>query len=191
MENETFTLGDYFQRMEKIIDKIGSRPEKEVFTYDILDTKKVRTYKQICLREKHRQMKIGEIWQALIGNYQGFMDLKQGHETGLDILSPTRKIAIELKNRTNTDNASSRKSNLDKLARFKRNHPDFVCIYANINADTEKKTLGGYKRILFHDDQEIEHQVGLVFLRYIFGKDTIQIIQFIRQKLEQTFSYGS
>ena len=51
----------------------------------------------------------------------------------------TKKIAIELKNRTNTDNASSKKSNLDKLANFKKNNPEYICIYANINADTEKK----------------------------------------------------
>jgi hypothetical protein len=71
-----------------------------------------------------------------LGSYDGFINLKVGHETGLDILSHTKKIAIELKNRTNTDNSSSKKSNLDKLAKFKKNNPTYICIYANINAKT-------------------------------------------------------
>ncbi|NBV25373.1 MAG: Eco47II family restriction endonuclease [Proteobacteria bacterium] len=64
-------------------------------------------------------MKYGEIWQMVIGNYHKFIDLKTGHTSGLDILSTERKIVIELKNRYNTDNASSRKTNLDKLYKYK------------------------------------------------------------------------
>lgn len=65
-------------------------------------------------------MKIGEIWQEIIGQYDTFTNLGRGHHTGLDILSNKRKIIIELKNRTNTDNASAKKSNLDKLVSLKR-----------------------------------------------------------------------
>ena len=64
-------------------------------------------------------MKIGEIWEEAIGNYDGFIKLKIGNDTGLDIISKSRKIIIELKNRTNTDNHSSRKANMDKLVKFK------------------------------------------------------------------------
>jgi hypothetical protein len=77
-------------------------------------------------------MKIGEIWQEVLGNYQGYTNLKVGHETGLDILSDSKKVIIELKNRTNTDNSSSKKSNLDKLAKFKKNNPEYTCIYERI-----------------------------------------------------------
>jgi hypothetical protein len=63
-------------------------------------------------------MKIGEIWQEVLGSYKDYLNLKTGHSSGLDILSHTNKVAIELKNRTNTDNSSSKKSNLDKLAIF-------------------------------------------------------------------------
>lgn len=56
------------------------------------------------MKEKHKQMKIGEIWEEAIGNYDGFIKLK----------------IIELKNRTNTDNHSSRKSNMNKLVKFKK-----------------------------------------------------------------------
>lgn len=139
MDKEDTDLSKYLETLENIIKNILLRHENDILTYDILDTEKTKKNKLLILKEKQRQMKIGEIWQEVIGNYYEFINLKSGHETGLDLLSHTKKIAIELKNRTNTDNASSKKTNLDKLAKFKKNNPEYTCIYANINADTEKK----------------------------------------------------
>jgi hypothetical protein len=119
-----FDLRKYFESLENEIQNILSRTENDVVTYDILETEKSTTNKLLALKEKQRQMKIGEIWQEVLGSYNGFINLKKGHESGLDILSHTKKIAIELKNRTNTDNASSRKSNLDKLSDFKHKYPE-------------------------------------------------------------------
>lgn len=141
-----FDMIKYLEKIELIIKDILLRPENEILTYDILDTEKSRKNKLVSLKEKQRQMKVGEIWQEVLGNYHGFINLKNGHETGLDILSDTKKIAIELKNRTNTDNYSSKKSNLDKLSKFKINNPEYTCIYANINDNTEKKTLQGFTK---------------------------------------------
>ncbi len=79
---------------------------------------------------------------------------------------------MELKNRTNTDNASAKKSNLDKLSEFKKNHPDYTCIYATINATTEEKTLkGGVKKIL-HNQVEIEQYTGYALLEFVFKENT-------------------
>lgn len=130
-------------------------------------------------------MKVGEIWQEVLGNYDGFINLKVGHETGLDILSHTKKIAIELKNRTNTDNASSKKSNLDKLANFKKNNPEYICIYANINADTEKKTINGTIKKILHNGQELEHQIGYDFLKFILDSNTDEIIYFVKNTIDK------
>jgi tRNA U34 2-thiouridine synthase MnmA/TrmU len=145
----------------------------------------LKTNKLIALKERQRQMKIGEIWQEVLGNYKGCINLKTGHETGLDILSHNRKFAIELKNRTNTDNASSKKSNLDKLAKFKLANPEYVCIYANINADTEKKTLKGSITKLLHNNVEIEHQIGYKFIKFILGDDTYPIIDFVKNTIDK------
>lgn len=125
-------------------------------------------------------MKIGEIWQECIGNYYGFINLKIGHDTGLDILSEENKIIIELKNRTNTDNASSKKSNFDNLSKFKKENPEYKCIYANINDSTEEKTLHGFIKKIIHNDVELEHHVGYEFLKFIFGKNTEDIVKFIK-----------
>ena len=184
-----FTLSKYYELLDMCIHNILMRPENLILTYDILDTEKTKQNKLLALKEKQRQMKVGEIWQEVLGNYDGFINLKVGHETGLDILSHTKKIAIELKNRTNTDNASSKKSNLDKLANFKKNNPDYICIYANINADTEEKTLTGSIRKILHNGQELEHQVGYAFLQFMLTDDTDTIIQFVKNTICQKYYY--
>ena len=180
-----FSLTKYLESLEESVKIILSREEKDVLTFDILDTEKERADKLIALQVKHRQMKRGEIWQEVLGNYDGCINLKIGHETGLDILSHTKKFIIELKNRTNTDNASSKKSNLDKLAKFKKSNPEYRCIYANINADTEEKTLHGSIKKLLHDGVEIEHQIGYEFLKFILGSDTELIIEFVKNTIDK------
>ena len=182
---DEFILCKYYEKIEIIIKDILLRPEKDVLTYDILDTEKSKISKLLSLKEKQRQMKVGEIWQEIIGNYDGFINLKNGHKTGLDILSNKRKLAIELKNRTNTDNASSKKSNLDKLYKFKQENPEYICIYANINADTKEKTLYGSNKKIIHNGIEIDHQVGYKFLTFIFEEKTEEIIEFVKNTIDK------
>jgi hypothetical protein len=184
-QRDEFNLTEYCELLERSIQRILLRPENSVLTYDILDTEKSRKNKLIVLKEKQRQMKIGEIWQEVLGNYQGYTNLKIGHETGLDILSESKKIIIELKNRTNTDNSSSKKSNLDKLAKFKKNNPEYTCIYANINADTKTKTLQGYVNTVIHDGVEIRHHVGYDFLVFILENHTDTIINFVKNTIDK------
>lgn len=178
-------MNEYLESLEESIENIISRPERSDLTYDILDTEKSKKNKLISLKEKQRQMKIGEIWQEVLGSYDGCINLKVGHETGLDIISHTRKFAIELKNRTNTDNASSKKSNFDKLALFKKNNPDYKCIYANINADTEEKTRNSTIKKIIHNGVEIEHYVGYNFLQFVLGEDTNDIIDFVKNTIDK------
>ena len=184
---DNFDLTKYFELLGTNIQNILSRPEKDILTYDILDTDISKKNKLIALKEKQRQMKIGEIWQETLGNYEGYTNLKIGHSTGLDILSNKYKIAIELKNRTNTDNASSKKSNFDKLANFKKNNPEYTCIYANINDINETKTLNGTIKKIIHNDIEILHYIGFEFIKFILKDNTDSIIQFIKTKLDQHY----
>jgi len=181
--NSEFSLSKYFELLGKKIKNILARTKKYELTYDILDTEKSKTNKLMILKEKQRQMKVGEIWQEVLGSYNGFINLKIGDETGLDILSTTKKIAIELKNRTNTYNASSKKTNLNKLANFKEKHPEYTCIYANINADTKQKTMEGSITIIYINGYELEHQIGYKFLTFILKDDTDKIIQFVKDTI--------
>lgn len=180
-----FNLNKYFENLEQFIKTVFERNENENLTYDILDTGcAIETYKT-ALRVKHFQMKKGEIWQEAIGTYDGFINLKIGHKTGLDILSENRHFAIELKNRTNTDNASSKKANFDKLAKFKKENPIYRCIYATINDTTQEKTRSGFRKVIIHNDVEIEHLCGYLFLELVFGENTNEIINFIKETIDK------
>lgn len=126
------------------------------------------------LHLKQIQMKIGNIWQVVIGKYKDFIDLKQGHPSGLDILNEKRKIIIELKNRYNTDNKSSKTSNLNKLSRYKKEHYDYKCIYGIINERSTKPD--GYIQKITHDNAELYYYSGYYLLKFIFEEDTDDII---------------
>lgn len=178
-------MDKYFSKMEIIIHKILNRNEIFTFNFDILNTKKNDEIKLIVLKEKHKQMKIGEIWEEAIGNYDGFIKLKIGNDTGLDIISKSRKIIIELKNRTNTDNHSSRKANMDKLVKFKKENPDYTCIYGLINDKTEELTLKGNHKKIIIDDVEIEIQIGYLFLKNIFGDNLEIILDFLKKTIDK------
>lgn len=181
-DDQSFSIDSYFKALGIKINIILARPQKQSLSYDILDIDQDKNKKLIVLEEKQKQMKMGEIWQEAIGSYDGFINLETGHETGLDIKSDARKLIIELKNRTNTDNASSKKTNRDKLTKFKKANPEFECIYANINADTETETMNTETRIIEHNGEQIKEMVGMTFLRFIFGENTTRVIEFIKEK---------
>jgi len=183
--NLKFTLENYFEKLSKKINIILSRNSKEIFTYDILDTELIKKNKLIYLKEKQRQMKIGEIWQEVLGSYNTFENLGVGHKTGLDIISNEKKIIVELKNRTNTDNASSKKANLDKLAKFKKENPDYICVYGNINDNTENKTIPGSIKNIMHNGVEIKQYIGMKLLTFILEENTNKIIDFVKQTIDE------
>ena len=183
--NVVFNREQYFTKLEENVKGILQRPTKDVLAYDILDTDRSKVNKMVALKEKQRQMKIGEIWQVAVGNYKDCQDLKVGHVTGLDILSEKRKFIAELKNRTNTDNASSKKTNFDKLAKFKAEHPEYTCIYANINDDTEEKSSQTTVKKFQHNAVELEHHIGDQFLKYIFGDDTNAVVEFLKTTIDK------
>ena len=180
-----FNREEYFTKLAESIKRILQRPTKDVPTYDILDTEKSKVDNLVALKVKQLRMKNGEIWQEAIGSYKDCINLKNGHVTGLDILSEKRKFIAELKNRTNTDNASSKKTNFDKLAKFKTEHPEYTCIYANINDDTEEKSSQTTVKKFQHNGVELEQHIGYQFLTYIFGDDTNAVVEFLKTTIDK------
>lgn len=177
---ENFDFDKYSSIIKDSSNKIFKRKLDDELLSDILldlvikeHEKKFRDTKII----KQIQMKIGELWQIAIGNWNQMEDLGTGHKTGLDILSKDRKIIIELKNRYNTDNSSSRKANNNKLAKFKKDNPDYKCIYGIIN----DKTAEGKHYKYIHDTQELEYMSGDIFLTFIFGEYKEKILILLKE----------
>lgn len=179
-----FELDDYLISINKKIEKLLSQSK---YNDDILDdillnnfiksnTEQIKFTKKI----KQLQMNVGKIWQIVIGNYNNFSDLGEGHETGLDVKSDKLKIIMEIKNRHNTDNASSKKTNLSKLAKFKKLNPDYTCIYAVIN----DKTKEGKDEFITHDDVNIRYLSGNKLLEFVFDLDKDKIITNLEHQLE-------
>ena len=169
-------LDKYCKTIKKKIIMIFSRSRKKQIPFDILDCNINTKCMENSLLIKQIQMKYGEIWQHVLGNYEDFEDLGIGHDTGLDIISISRKLIFELKNRYNTDNASSRKSNYDKLAKFKKKNKEYTVIYGVIN----DITIEGKKSSISHDGEIIEKYSGMKLLRFILGCDTNHIIRTVQ-----------
>lgn len=184
-----FNREQYFTNLDKFIKKEFERPRNDKPTYDILDTEKIIEYKLNALRVKQYQMKVGNIWQEAVGSYKDCTNLRKGHKTGLDTLSQNRKLVIEIKNRTNTTNADSKESVFNKLAKFKKEHPEYTCIYANINDDTEEKSSQTTVKKFQHNGVELEHHIGDQFLKYIFGDDTDTVVEFIKTTIAKYFNW--
>jgi len=129
---------------------------------------------------KQIQMNVGKIWQISIGNWKDFTDLGEGDETGLDVKSDKLKIIMEIKNRYNTDNLSSRKTNYLKLATYKKANPDFICIYAVIN----DKTKLGKDEIIKYDDEDIRYLSGDKLMEYIFQDNKDQVLANLKAQMQ-------
>ena len=144
----------YEKKITKLINKKLTNKKSEKILDDILLDDYIIEHSnemKISLALKQLQMKIGFIWQIVIGNYIDFEDLAVGHSSGLDVRNKKRKIIIELKNRYNTDNYASKKTNLKKLAKYKKTHPSYECIYGIINEKNTKPN--GYTKIIEYNGE--------------------------------------
>ena len=135
---------------------------------------------KIAKKLKQIQMNVGKIWQISIGNWKDFTDLGTGDDTGLDVKSDKLKIIMEIKNRYNTDNLSSRKTNYCKLATYKKTHPDFICIYAVIN----DKTKLGKDESIKYDDEDIRYLSGDKLMEYIFQNNKKQVLSDLKTQMQ-------
>jgi hypothetical protein len=174
-------LQEYFPRVRNGIDKILTRHENTEIFHDILDSESDREYVAKFLKMKQRQMKYGEIWQMVIGEYPDFENLYSGHSSGLDILSHKRKLIMELKNRYNSDNHSSRKANWDKLIQFQKLHPEYACVYGIVN----DKTSEGSIKVVQYCDTEITYYSGKKLFEFIFGDDADTIVEFVKHTVRE------
>jgi hypothetical protein len=188
-EKTSFDKVKYFEHLEQYI---RNRFEKEHNTNpssDITDTEKTRKYKLNALKLKQHLMILGQTWQEALGSYDGFTNLKQGDKTHLDIISRRRKLAIEVKNRTDTTNGLGKKATKYVLATFKNEHPDYTCILLEINIKSKNgndATLhkGKIKKIIWQG-VEIELHTGVKALRFILGDDTAEVIEFITTMMDK------
>ena len=176
------SLQSYFDKISPLILQVLNRKSKNsAILFDILDSDVDIEEIKIALKIKQKQMKYGEIWQIIIGNYATMENLGVGHVTGLDIIDHTKKCIFEIKNRHNTDNSSSRKANYDKLVKFKRENMEYDIIYGVINEKNSK----GIQKNIEHNGYNITYLSGDKLFLYVFGDNSQQIINQVKGLLAQ------
>jgi len=119
-------------------------------------------HKMVIIRTR-----IGFLWEHIFCLF-GYNKLRKG----ADIINHDKKVIIELKNKTSSDNKSSRIENTSKLIRSIK--PGYKLIYGIVNDNKSK-------------DQDLDHEgtsyrllTGALLLQFIIGdqwKDIIKIIQ--------------
>jgi len=176
-----YNINKYFDILDQSIYVIVNLPVNDTVEYDILDTEEDIADKKIAIRHEQLTKNLTEMWKDAIGYYDGFKKVLDGN-SGIDVVSETRKIALIVKNRKMS--ASSRKSSLNKLSKYKKAHPDYTCIYATINYETDEERKG-WMREITHDDAVVLHTIGMCFLHYIFKEETDRIVYFIRKTLSK------
>lgn len=184
-----FQLDAYLLKIIQIINKMFKNMKfcKKI-QKDILDSEIDEKYLLISKIVKRKQMFYGLLWQTIIGNYDSFQDLKQNHYSGCDLFSRNRKIIIELKNRYNTDNSSSRHYNYSKLAKFKKNNKTFTCIYGIINP--KKDFNNGQIKKIIHNYQEIYVYSGNKLFELIFGENYKTILNYVKLTVRELNNFS-
>src|SRR3990167_2486462 len=150
---------------------------------DILDDY-ISKYNIIAHRDKNIKMIYGSIWEFAIGTYGNYQLINNTEfkNTGLDIINKTKKQVIELKNRTNTCNSGSKKAVIDNLTAFKKEHPEYTCIYACVNENTNDKTKIGY---ISEVNKYVQMYTGMKLLKEIFNDDVDQVLNVIRTAIKK------
>lgn len=141
-------------------------------------------------KDKVIAMKKGLILQEIIGAYPDYLDLKVGDKSGLDIRCDLddKKFIMELKMRTNTDNASSRKTNFEKLSKFCQDNKDYIPIYGTLNENTKEKTKKGSVKKFNINGITIYQLTGYKLLKFLFGKDYKKVLKYIQKQLKKHFN---
>lgn len=131
---------------------------------------------------KYIQMKIGIIWQCLMGSVQGIENLGCGHHSSLDLIIKRggKKYIVELKNSFNTDNSSSRKHNFKKLHNFVAQNKGYTGIYATINCKTSK----GIDKNISYNGCNIRILSGSKLLSFIFKSECDVVITEFKNAIE-------
>lgn len=141
------------------------------YSYNDIILKEFITSQKHILNINHKlkyiQMKIGLVWQSILGNLPGVTNLGIGHKSSLDLMfidKMRNKYIIELKNSYNTDNHSSRSRNIQKLGDFVKKNKDFIPIYGIINSKCGKDE----DKIISFNNTNVRLLSGEKFLKFIF-----------------------
>lgn len=182
-----FDYDEYLVRIKESILFVLNRKRNDTDMSDLLLNVLISDHdKKCCKYVKQLQMNIREIWQIVIGEYKGYKNLRVGHISKMDVYHKKTNTYIELKNRFNTDNSSSRSANYDKMTNI---IPDktATCIYGIIN----DKNRHGSKKEIVHNGCKLYIYSGERLLKHVFGKQYSEIMKYVINVVKEWKSTNS
>ena len=119
-------------------------------------------------QDKTINNKIGEFHQELLGKVDGWVDLGIGDETEIDLKKEDDTVFIELKNKHNTMNSSSKKIYREKLENVIEMYPDATAYWAYIISRKHKSENLAWK-YQGREDERIRRISGDLLYEMITG----------------------
>ena len=115
------------------------------------------------LYEKALSMKMGDFHEELMGKFQGYQTLPNGHATGTDVQKKDESEFLEIKNRDNTMNAGSAESVVRKLTKLVNEGKRAILVLVN----SSKPTLPRFKA-----PEAVKVMNGKQGYAHLSGRDT-------------------
>jgi hypothetical protein len=120
---------------------------------------------------------IGNIWQEIFTLSSGW----NSHKKGIDLINEDKKIVMELKNRYNTCNSSSKKFIINRLLEFQKENKEYSCVYAYINCESINNE--GVDHIV----KGIRYLTGNKLLHFMFGDKYKNIVRLLKKHIKNIY----
>lgn len=177
---EKYMLVPEYESNEEILKHSENTTDEFKLLYDVyINNINLSEWKEaeiVRQRGKKSEMAIGEFHQHLLGHVDGWVDLEQGHETGLDLMNEEKTIFMEIKNKVNTTNSGSGKTVFDKLKKVVDEYPNAVAYWGYIVSKNYKNENRLWARHGNTDER----------IRRIGGKKVYEIVTGDPDALEKT-----
>lgn len=163
---------DKVDRRKTKIDEIKKETDK--ICYNFTDEEWLE-FDNNRLKDKQVNNKIGELHEYLLANCNKFCKANDiDKNLQVDIMKKDYSIFIEVKNKYNTMNASSRESTINKLKKIKEMYPDSLCLIGIINGKNYIKQIDSSPEIFEYSGEEL---FNLVFNDKNYYKTVKKIIK--------------
>ena len=154
-------------RTKITIDEI--KKESDKICYGLTDDEWIK-FDNARLKDKQINNKIGELHQYLLENVKDYCKCNDIDKSlKVDIMKKDYSVFIEIKNKHNTMNSSSRESTINKLKQIKNKYTNSLCLIGIVNGKNYKKKISDTPEIWEYSCDEL---FNLVF----YDKNYYQIV---------------
>ena len=154
-------------RTKTTIDEI--KKESDKICYKLTEEEWIK-FDNKRLKDKQINNKIGELHQYLFENAKDYCNSNEIDKTlKVDVMKNDFSVFIEIKNKHNTMNSSSKESTINKLKKIKKKYSNSLCLIGIVNGKN-------YKKIILEEPEIWEYSGEELFNLIFKNKDYYQIV---------------